>query len=79
MTLRALESLFWEKKLITNNELIKNEKFYNKNNIFIIGIDDENEIEMFLKKPYDKSSNKYKSEYDIDAWYENFEKRKSDL
>lgn len=79
MTLRALESLFWEKKLITNNELIKNEKFYNKNNIFIIGIDDENEIEMFLKKPYDKSSNKYKSEYDIDAWYENFEKRKSGL
>lgn len=71
-TLRALESLFFDRKLITDNKEILNEPFYNSNNIFVIGYNDFSEITQFLKKPYDKSVNKFKSKYDINAWLNNF-------
>ena len=38
LTLRALESIYYSKKLITNNKDIKKYDFYNKNNIFVIMI-----------------------------------------
>ena len=48
ITLRCLESIFFEKKLITNNMNIINTPFYNKKNIFIIGKDDISQINNFL-------------------------------
>ncbi len=72
LTLRALESLYFEKKLITNNKSIKNIKFYCKKNIFIIGEDDFSNIKDFINEPYDTTVNKYKSNYSIDKWFNNF-------
>lgn len=37
ITLRALEALFYKKKLITNNLNIKQEEFYSPNNIYVLG------------------------------------------
>lgn len=71
-TLRALESLFFEKKLITNNTYIKDIDFYNPNNIFIIGHDPWNKFKSFMNTPYDTSVNKYKKDYTIDQWLMNF-------
>lgn len=71
-TLRALESLFLKKKLITNNKDLQNSEFYKKNNIFIIGTDNINELRNFINTPYDHSVDKFISKYDVDAWFNNF-------
>lgn len=68
LTLRCMEALFFNKKLITNNKDIINYDFYNKNNIFVIGIDNTNEINLFLKKPYVKISEKIIENYNFDSW-----------
>lgn len=52
-SLRFLESLFFEKKIITNNHKIVNEKFYNQENVYIIGKDNRN-IKEFVKSTYKK-------------------------
>ena len=72
LTLRALEALFLNKKLITNNPLIQKEKFYSPKNIFIIGKDALNNIGYFIESEYDNSVSKYKQDYDINAWLNNF-------
>ena len=53
-TLRFVESLFLYKKLITNNMAIVEDKYYNPNNVFIIGQDDENSLVDFLNTPFEK-------------------------
>ena len=53
LTVRALEALFTEKKLITNNLDIINMDFYNKNNIFIIGHDSLNLLRKFIDSDYE--------------------------
>lgn len=72
MTLRAMEALFFHKKLITNNEMIVKEDFYNRNNIFVLGKDNLNEINDFLAKPYDASADEFRDRHTIDAWFANF-------
>lgn len=74
LTLRSLESLFYEIKLITDNKEIKNAKFYNRNNIFIIGEDDYNKLNDFVNSDYDTSVSKYKVNYSLDTWFNNFSK-----
>lgn len=52
-SLRFLESLFFEKKIITNNHKIINNNFYSKDNVYIIGKDKRNMRE-FILSPYKK-------------------------
>lgn len=71
LTLRAMESLFFNKKLITNNKRIKEYNFYNKNNILII---DENkinydEIIKFLNKPQITITDEIKEKYKVNNWF----------
>lgn len=74
LTIRALEALFFNKKLITNNIEIKKYNFYNKNNIFIIddffniNEKDIDEIKKFLKEEYIEISKAIKSQYSIESW-----------
>lgn len=72
LTLRSLESLFLEVKLITNNPNIKNYPFYNKNNIFILDEDNYDGLYDFINSPYDDSVNIYKKDYELDTWFNNF-------
>lgn len=71
-TLRVMESLFFNKKLITDNLLIMDEPFYRKNNIFLIGYDDWEKLKEFLELPYDESVREYCKAYSLDTWFENF-------
>ena len=71
-TLRVMESLFFDKKLITNNKMLLNAPFYNKSNIFIIGHDNMENLGEFIELPYDKSVRKYRNEYTLETWFENF-------
>lgn len=68
LTLRAMESLFFERKLITNNKDIIRYKFYSRDNIFILGKNDISELDKFIKLPYDSSVNIYKGYYDFSSW-----------
>lgn len=75
LTLRALEALFYSKKLITNNQSIQNYDFYYDENIFIINENNlTNEIfkqiEIFLEKPYKKIEESVKEKYTLEAWCE---------
>lgn len=73
LTLRPLEALFYKKKLITNMKEIVNYNFYNKNNIFIIEIDDFSKLKEFINSPYDdKNWNQLIEFYEFNNWLERF-------
>lgn len=72
LSLRPMESLFFEKKLITNNEDIKNYDFYNPNNIFILGKDNIRDIKEFINKPYEKVQKNILNYYDFENWKNRF-------
>jgi len=68
LTMRTIEAVGANKKLITTNQDIKNYDFYDKDNICIL--DKENiEIESdFFKRPYKKISKDVKNKYCLDSW-----------
>lgn len=68
LTLRAMESLCYRKKLITNNIHIKKYDFYHKNNIYIIGEDDDFSIVDFVNTPYFDISQEIINNYDVNNW-----------
>lgn len=51
-TMRTMEAIFNRKKLISNNERLKEYDFYNPDNIFIITKDNIKNIPEFLRTPY---------------------------
>ena len=52
ITLRDMESVVIGVKLITTNKNIINKDIYNKNNVFILGVDNIEDINSFLSKEY---------------------------
>ena len=68
LSFRIFEAMAMNKKIITNNKMIKNTTFYNPNNIFVI---DENFTEIsegFLKKPYEKIPDFIYNKYTLNNW-----------
>ena len=72
LSLRPMEALFLERKLITNNTDIKNYDFYNHDNVFILGEDNINEIKEFINKPYRKVNQDIINYYDFEQWLKRF-------
>ncbi len=73
LSLRVMESLFFNKKLITDNEFVLNCDFYRAENIFILkkGETWQGLIE-FLDIPYAEIPNDIKMQYTIEHWVEEF-------
>lgn len=75
ISLRTLEGIFFEKKIITNNKYIKSYEFYDSISKNVLIIDeknlDEEEIINFIKQPYEKVSLD-KSKYEFEKWVNNF-------
>lgn len=71
LTLRPLEALFLEKKLITNYKKIKDEEFYNENNILILN-DNYEDILNFLEKPIIPIKENIKLKYSCENWIVHF-------
>lgn len=67
-TIRVMESLFFKKKLFTTNCTIRQNDFYDSQNIFVIGEDNEDEILDFLNSPYKEISTDIIRKYDFDYW-----------
>lgn len=68
MSQRPMESIFFKKKLITNDMNICNNDFYCKDNIFIIGIDDFRNIVQFVNSPYIDIDFNIIKKYDFENW-----------
>ena len=68
LTLRALEAVFYGKKLVTNNSRIKEYDFYNPNNILVL--DDVNSVDLieFLNKPFQPLSRQIIEKYSFSNW-----------
>lgn len=72
LTIRVMEALFYNKKLITNNVTIKQFPFYSESNVFVYGYDDTSKLEEFLGRPYAEIPNAIKGLYSLDQWLRNF-------
>jgi hypothetical protein len=77
-SLRALEAVFYGKKLVTDDKNVKTFKFYNKNNIFIIGEDDLNELKAFLDSPVVPIREEDVEYYNVRNWLARFYLTKED-
>lgn len=73
LTLRSLESLFCEKKLVTNNTEIADYDFYYPENIFIIGKDNPKDLKKFIGTPYRKVNESIVDYYEFENWAKRFE------
>ena len=71
MTERAMESIFFQKKLITNNRYIIHYDLYNEKNIFVLGERDLCELPAFLNEPY-FPNRELTNRYTVDSWLEKF-------
>lgn len=66
LTIRALEALFFNKKMITTNEYVKQMDFYNPANILVLNQDTtDSEIEMFLNVRLKKYDSGILAKYDV--------------
>lgn len=72
VTLRVYEGLFLKRKVITNNINVKQYPFYCKDNIFIYGEDNIDNICDFLEKPFNNDYSKYMEELDFEKWIGRF-------
>lgn len=65
---RPMEALFFKKKLISDDTNLVNCDFYKKNNIFILGLDDINNLKEFVCTPYEEVDNEIIQKYTFSAW-----------
>ena len=72
LTLRFMEGLFLEKKIITNNKKIVQYDFYDKNNIFILGVDNLKNLNHFINSDYKKIDDQIIDYYDYYNWKKRF-------
>ena len=73
LTLRPMESIFFKKKLITNDSTIKKEDFYNPKNIFVLDADNLDTLKDFLESPYIPIPEEIVTKYDADNWIDRFQ------
>ena len=71
MTLRVVEAMFFNKKLITNNDNILYMDFYDSQNIYVIGHDNRS-MSDFILQTRAKRSEKFIHEYSFENWLNNF-------
>lgn len=71
LTQRTLDSLFLEKKVITDLKEVKEYDFYNPNNIFIIeNFEDFFIPNSFYENPYEKVPENIRKRYSLEQWIE---------
>ena len=74
LSLRIMEALFFDKKLITTNKEILNTKFYNSNNIlYLTSKTTIKEIQEFMSKKFVPYDHEIKDYYSVESWVKRFE------
>lgn len=72
ISLRDIEALSNGIKLITNNQSIRERFFYNSDDIFVLGIDDESNLSNFIEKPFRQLPPSFFSYYSFESWLSTF-------
>ena len=72
LSLRAMEAMFFGKKMITNRLLMRNEDFYDSRNIFILG-EEERTLKEFLEEPYAPPDPAVRDRYLLSNWLKRFQ------
>lgn len=73
ITLRPMEAMFYNKKLITNNIYVKEYDFYNPRNIFILQERNISELKEFLELPTIEINQEIKNKYRFSGgWLKEF-------
>lgn len=70
LSFRIFEAMALEKKIITDNEKIKNYDFYNSNNILVLNKDFSNITKDFFETPYQTLPEKIYEKYTLEKWVE---------
>ncbi|SHH47041.1 hypothetical protein [Clostridium grantii] len=68
MSQRPMEAIFFSKKLVTNDIKICKYDFYNRNNIFILGKDNIDDLKRFLNSDYISIDKNIIENYDFGNW-----------
>jgi len=68
LTIRSIEALASQTKLITTNKAIKEYDFYNENNILVTDSDCSNLTEEFIRRPYVKIDDSIVEKYSLSSW-----------
>jgi len=71
LSFRIFEAMALQKKIITNNETIKEYDFYNPNNILILNKEVSNIDDTFLNNEYEDVPTEIYEKYTIDGWIKN--------
>ena len=70
LSFRVFEAMALEKKIITDNEKIKNYDFYNPNNILVLDKDFSNITKDFFETPYQSLPEEIYKKYTLEKWVE---------
>ena len=70
LSFRVFEAMALEKKIITDNEKIKNYDFYNPNNILVLNKDFSNITKEFFETPYQSLPEEIYKKYTLEKWVE---------
>lgn len=68
LSIRFFEGMYYKKKVITDNIMVKNYDFYHPNNIFVIEDNNYNKISDFLQIPYREISQEIVKKYGFSNW-----------
>lgn len=73
-SMRVMESIFFNKKLITTNTYVRDSIFFDPNNIFIIDLDniDTDKIRQFFERDFHPYSEEIKQYYSFEEWLKRF-------
>lgn len=74
-SMRVMEAIFLDKKLITTNQAVRKAPFFNEKNIFIIesGKTDVSKLRVFFQTQLEPYSYEIKEYYSFEKWVERFE------
>ena len=73
-TMRTVDAMSLRQKLITNNQRVMENDYYYPENIFIMGVDREEELENFINSPFRPIPRQVWKELSLDRWIERFVK-----
>lgn len=68
LSIRFFEGMYYKKKVITDNVMVKKYDFYHPDNIFVVENNNYKNIEQFLKKPYFALSDDIVKKYGFSNW-----------
>lgn len=71
-TIRTMEAVFMNRKLITNNSALRQTVLYHPSRIFVLGQDDMAQISRFINSPLEPVHPSVLRDYDIEHWIRQF-------